>query len=433
MQVDDVLKAISDLILQELKSMKQDMKMEFSKMQENMENMYLKFFAETTKAETMNNDMQVEKTLQPLNVQSDTGICIQEVHSEKTSVFPHLEEDCLSLQDWEVSQFETGDTISPTTNNVVSQSENKGNVTHKNEIVDSENINERIPHVDCKVSPILQTETDGTITSLSYNIVLQSENEANATLEDEIVDSENLTERNSHVEYNISAKEFPDKNTTNNERNKVNCSSIIVKNDKRKHFCCTVCAKSFTKKSNMKRHLKTHTGTRLYQCEVCSKSFSLSSNLQRHMKVHSGERPYKCKVCCKSFSDSSDLKRHMKVHTGERPYECEICFKSFSQSSHLQLHMKVDNGERPYQCKVCCKSFLQSNTLRNHLKIHTGERPYQCKVCFKSFSQSGIINAHMRTHTGERPHHCDICFKSFSRTTYLQTHMKVHTRERTCH
>ncbi|CAK8686503.1 unnamed protein product [Clavelina lepadiformis] len=306
MQVDKVLKAISDLILQELKSMRQDIKMEFSKMQENMEDMCLKLLAETRKAETMNNSGQVENTMQPLTVQSDTGICIQEVYSEKTSViphleaikvksllplcketfltesddaitpmlnnivpqsenegnapynekivdsessdestsheehnrlskqlsiFPHLEEDSLSLQDWKVSQFETGDKISPLINNVVSQSENEGNAVYEENIVDSENINERIPPVNCEVSPILQTETDGTTASLSYNIVLQSENEANTTVEDEIVDSENLTERNSHDEYNMSAKELSDKNTVNGESNKAAFITVSLYQD----------------------------------------------------------------------------------------------------------------------------------------------------------------------------------------------------------
>ncbi|XP_076826171.1 uncharacterized protein LOC143473179 [Clavelina lepadiformis] len=333
MQVDKVLKAMSDLILQELKSMRQDIKMEFSKMQENMEDMCLKLLAETRKAETMNNNGQVEKTLQPLTVQSDTGICVQEVYSEKTSVFPHLEaikEKNLLPPCKETFLTETDDTISPMLSNIVPQSENEGNALCKDKVVDSENVNERIPRVDCKVSPILQTETAGTIASLSYNIVVHSENEANATVEDEIVDSENLTERNSHVEYNISAKELSDKNTTNGENNKVECSSTINKNYKRKHFCCTVGGKSYTKKSSMERLLKTHIDIRLYQCEVCCKSFSQNSSLKHHMKAHNGERPFQCEICCKSFSQSNNLRMHMKVHSGERSYECEVCFKAFS-------------------------------------------------------------------------------------------------------
>ncbi|CAK8686505.1 unnamed protein product [Clavelina lepadiformis] len=497
MQVDDVMKAISDLILQELKSMRQDIKMEFSKMQENMEDMCLKLLAETRKAETMNNNGQVEKTLQPMSVQSDTDICVQEVYSEKTSViphleaikvknllplcketfltesddtitpmlnnivpqsdnegnapckdkivdsetsdentshvehnrlakqlsiFPHLEEDCLSLQDWEVSQFEPGYTIS--------QSEKEGIATYEEKIVHSENINERIPHVDCKVSPIWQTETAGTIASLSHNIILQSENEANATVEDEIVDSENLTERNSPVEYNISAKELSDKNTTNGESNKVECSPTIVKNDKRKHFCCTVCDKSFTKKSSMTRHSKTHTGLRLYQCEICCKSFPRNNTLKHHMKVHTEERPYQCKVCFKTFSYNSNLKRHMKAHNGERPFQCEICYKSFSQSNNLRTHMNIHTGEHPYQCEVCSKSFSQSNHLHAHMKVHTGERRHQCEICFKSFSRNTNLRIHMKVHTGERPYQCEVCFKSFSYSSNLKRHMKVHTGER---
>ena len=41
-----MLKEISDLMLQELKSMRQDMNLKFAKMQENMNDMYSKLLAE---------------------------------------------------------------------------------------------------------------------------------------------------------------------------------------------------------------------------------------------------------------------------------------------------------------------------------------------------------------------------------------------------
>ncbi|CAK8686381.1 unnamed protein product [Clavelina lepadiformis] len=82
-----MLKEISDLILQELKSMRQDMNLEFSKMQENMKDLYSTLLAEVKKSETTNNVRPVEE---PSNVETDIGICIEEVYSEKASVCRHL-------------------------------------------------------------------------------------------------------------------------------------------------------------------------------------------------------------------------------------------------------------------------------------------------------------------------------------------------------
>ncbi|CAK8686288.1 unnamed protein product [Clavelina lepadiformis] len=182
------------MILEDLKSIQQDgVKLEIAKIQENMEDMYLKLLAQSKITETMNNAMQFEETLQPSAIQSesDTSICIQEVHSEKASVVAHLEaieETSLSLQEIE----------------------------------------------------IFPIETDATFTLMSNNVFPQLENEGNATFDDEVVDSKNLNKENSHEEYSKLATKFPDKNITNRESNfgEVKCSTIVGI-DKIKHFCCT--------------------------------------------------------------------------------------------------------------------------------------------------------------------------------------------------
>jgi len=73
--------------------------------------------------------------------------------------------------------------------------------------------------------------------------------------------------------------------------------------------------------------------------QICQKSFSDSSNLRSHQKLHiSGPRPYRCPQCPLSFYQNSQLKYHMRVHTGEKPFKCRFCPKSFRIRTKLRTH-----------------------------------------------------------------------------------------------
>lgn len=53
-----------------------------------------------------------------------------------------------------------------------------------------------------------------------------------------------------------------------------------------------------------------------FQCELCSYTCPRRSNLDRHMKSHTDERPHKCHLCGRAFRTVTLLRNHLNTHTG---------------------------------------------------------------------------------------------------------------------
>ena len=48
---------------------------------------------------------------------------------------------------------------------------------------------------------------------------------------------------------------------------------------------CPFCAKFTKSKSDMEKHIRTHTGTKPFSCTICQYSSNQSNNLNRHMRT----------------------------------------------------------------------------------------------------------------------------------------------------
>ncbi|XP_069462864.1 zinc finger protein 271-like [Ambystoma mexicanum] len=108
-------------------------------------------------------------------------------------------------------------------------------------------------------------------------------------------------------------------------------------------------------------------------------------------------KPFICFVCPKRFKRATDLKEHLRVHTGERPFVCRVCGKAFTQSSALSTHQRIHTGEKPFQCGVCHKRFNNSSNFSKHKRVHSGERPHKCMLCDKTFQEKRRVCRHMKT------------------------------------
>ena len=189
-------------------------------------------------------------------------------------------------------------------------------------------------------------------------------------------------------------------------------------------------------KQSMEMVRMAKSGERKSVCKVCGKGFKTNASLIMHNSVHTKQRAFVCDAdgCGKTYTRRSDLKRHtMVVHEGSF-HECLECGKRFGQKITMTNHYKtVHEEKKQYKCSVCGVQFSQNSHLARHTKtVHDRIRAFKCEHCNQSFGEAGNRKKHMEIVHSNIRYPCtwqDCTHKAFTKTNLKYHIRRAHTKE----
>uniref|UniRef100_W5MIX9 Transcriptional repressor CTCF n=1 Tax=Lepisosteus oculatus TaxID=7918 RepID=W5MIX9_LEPOC len=201
----------------------------------------------------------------------------------------------------------------------------------------------------------------------------------------------------------------------------------IKKKGVKKTFQCELCSYTCPRRSNLDRHMKSHTDERPHKCHLCGRAFRTVTLLRNHLNTHTGKVPLFMPACLNPILMSGNiLKLHPKRHFQPPSSRCVLMYFLMEEVSKLKRHIRSHTGERPFQCSLCSYASRDTYKLKRHMRTHSGEKPYECYICHARFTQSGTMKMHiLQKHTENvAKFHCPHCDTVIARKSDLGVHLR---------
>ena len=142
---------------------------------------------------------------------------------------------------------------------------------------------------------------------------------------------------------------------------------------------CEECGEDYKSTTALNGHvMKYHKGKFRYECTICGKGYMVSESLKRHVKEHSGEKVFKrcIRPDCKSTFSSEKSRRHVKLFHGEGSdilkFECDFCknkFLTLDNKKQHQVRCKQNPEKKHFSCDICHRgTFYLPKELMRHKK-----------------------------------------------------------------
>lgn len=217
---------------------------------------------------------------------------------------------------------------------------------------------------------------------------------------------------------------------------------------------CDLCKRVFTSLKACENHVQLHKYVLNVTCEKCGRNFPSLESLARHRRRRCN-RHFKCTDCTLTFTKKIALLKHSFSHLGLLPYtcvrcrchfrlaklyrqhrceperiHCVACLREFVCREDFQQHKK-DTGcwgnQEPkvdeIRCLECGQRFDTSEELKKHAGAH--QRVLKCADCGKGFRSALLLMSHMGGHAGKSPCLCQSCGLGFPHQQNYDSHLKT--------